>query len=340
MAGDLVGSGQRAVLDHRDGAVLHAEHLALFDLQAVDDTVAGGESDLGRIDSVEGAAHLEVVLLDGEVRVVMDERGDTLGNGAGRQDDDLSRGKRRDLFRSHDDILVVRQDEDRGGRDLLDGIEDVLGARVHGLAAGDDEVDTDVLEEGGNAVTRGDGDEADFLGDFDRRHGPGGLFVRFSDPFRFGVVLVQVDFLHRVVLGTVHVVDGRLRENAVFQGLVHRPARVVRVDVDFDEFRLHLDGELVADGLEVRFQRGRVLLGGGVSHDEQFHAVDVLEGTGGQRLAGRGRDRSAFGALGGSRCGCRLTALDVLLLLRFGVGGVRHDDAVLEDGLHALEDEE
>ena len=110
------------------------------------------------------------------------------------------------------------------------------------------------------------------------------------------------------------------------------------MDVDLDEFRVHFDGQLIADGLEERLEGGRVLFGGGVSHDQQLDTVDVLERTGGQRFAGSGGDSGPFGLA--CRGGGRFTALDILLFLGLRVRGVRDDGTVLEHGLHAFEDEE
>ena len=42
------------------------------------------------------------------------------------------------LFSRHEDIAVIRQDQRLLGTTLVNGIHDVLGARVHRLSATDD----------------------------------------------------------------------------------------------------------------------------------------------------------------------------------------------------------
>ena len=108
--------------------------------------------------------------------------------------------------------------------------------------------------------------------------------------------------------------------------------------MDLDEFRADLDSQLIADGLEERFQRRRVFLRSGVPHDEKFDTVEVCQRTGRQRFTGRGRNSCAFRLAGGGRR--RLAALDIFLLLGLRVRGIGDDDTVFEDGLHALEDQQ
>lgn len=51
----------------------------------------------------------------------------------------------------HDDILVVGQNDDRVGIDLVDGSKDVGRGRVHGLTAGNNDIDTEGFENLGRA---------------------------------------------------------------------------------------------------------------------------------------------------------------------------------------------
>ena len=50
-------------------------------------------------------------------------------------------------LRSHDDVLVVRKDDDRIGIDAIDRIEQFLRGRIHGLTTRNDHINTKALKD-------------------------------------------------------------------------------------------------------------------------------------------------------------------------------------------------
>src|SRR3546814_8678911 len=60
-----------------------------------------------------------------------------------------------DLLGHEDDVLVVREDHDRVGRDVLHHGEELGGGGVHRLAAGDDALHAERVEDPPYAAARG-----------------------------------------------------------------------------------------------------------------------------------------------------------------------------------------
>lgn len=94
----------------------------------------------------------------------------------------------------HDDILVVGQNDDRVGVDLVDGSKDVGRGRVHGLTAGNNDIDTEGFENLGRA-----------------RAGS-----HSNDAKRLVLCLeLRLDFLIALVALQLHVVDMYFRDLAI-----------------------------------------------------------------------------------------------------------------------------
>ena len=91
--------------------------------------------------------------------VVGEQGGEALADAPGGHDAHRLGRLRVDLLGHRDDVLVVRQDHDLVGRAGLDGGEQVGGRRVHGLAAGDDPLHAEAVEDPPDAVADGDGDD-------------------------------------------------------------------------------------------------------------------------------------------------------------------------------------
>ena len=123
-----------------DLAVLQSHDLAFLDLLAVVLAVAGGVGDEAGGDLVGSSHHIDGVGLGAGRGVKVEQSGDAHGHGAGGQDHDLTVSQLLGLLGSHNDVLVVGQDENGLGRHALDGSQDILGGGVHGLAAGNDSV--------------------------------------------------------------------------------------------------------------------------------------------------------------------------------------------------------
>ena len=115
---------------------------------AVKVTVAGGIRHHCGVDIPDGFLHL---FGDGFrrliVRVVIEHGSDALGHRLRRDDDNLLLREGNALLRRHDNVLVVRQDKDRGGRGAVDLVENIVGGRIHRLAAGNDTVSPELPEE-------------------------------------------------------------------------------------------------------------------------------------------------------------------------------------------------
>ena len=94
------------------------------------------------------------------------QRGDALGGVAGRHDVGRPVGHRDDLAGGHDDVRVVRQDEDLVGREAGDRRQELAGRRVVRLAATDDHEGQlvghpELLEDLVEPLAGGDGDDAE-----------------------------------------------------------------------------------------------------------------------------------------------------------------------------------
>ena len=84
--------------------------------------------------------------------VVLQKGGEALLDAGGLDDEGGLGRELADLLGDGNDVLVVGQDHDLGARDRLDHLEDLLGRRVHRLAAGDDVVDAERVEDAPDAV--------------------------------------------------------------------------------------------------------------------------------------------------------------------------------------------
>src|SRR5690606_2629776 len=102
--------------------------------------------------------------------VVAHEGGEALGDAPGGHDPHRAARVGVDLLGDRDDVPVVGQDDDLLGRHRLDGGQQVGRRRVHRLAAGDDALHAEAVEDALDAVAGGDGDDrgGDRLGDVRR----------------------------------------------------------------------------------------------------------------------------------------------------------------------------
>ncbi len=216
----------------------------------------------------------------------------------------LAVGKRDGLFRREDDVFVVREHIHHLGGSRLDGVQDVVGGGVHGLAARDNLAAAEILEQGAEALPRGNGDKAVFL----LRLHP---FKGFRLVGALGVDPAGVGVLYPHIL---HL-DGF--ELAVFHTLRQSLARVVGVDMDLDDLLIVYHHHTVADGFEIGAQQKRIAVVPFITCNDELGAVckgDVrLKGTGGA---------DAF-----TRCG------------RFGRGVPLDDGAAPEHVLHGAQND-
>ena len=264
-------------------AVDQSQIVAFVDGKAVKVAVAGGVSDLGGGDGGGGVQHgLGDDLGIGLLGVGVHHGGDALGHGGGGDDDDFLLRQTLALLSGHDDVLVVGQHEHHLAGGQVDLLEDGLGGGVHGLAAADDAVRTQVAEggfqtlagtHGQEAVPLFGGSEGDLL-----LGGSHGLFV---------IQIVGADGLFaggHIVGLDAHVLDLADLQNTVLLGLVDGVAGDVGVDVDLEGVVVFADDQAVADAVEVFAQAGEIHVLAGLADDE--HGVegegDVLFADGGK----------------------------------------------------------
>ena len=246
--GDVAAGAEKRAADE-------AEIVALVDLKAVKIGIAGGVGDLHGGDGIETVVHGGDVVLQIHRRVEIQHGGDALRNGLAGDDNDLLIRQGSGLLGGHDDVLVVGQDEHDLRRSALDGLEDVVGGRVHGLTALNDLVNAEVTENARETGACADGNGAVLLG----RSGASCLLMAAGlqlllDGFEIvgracGAARRQIVMLH------THVLDLGKLKRAVFLGFVQRLPWNVRMDMDLERLVVLADDETVADGIEVQAQR-------------------------------------------------------------------------------------
>ena len=168
------------------------------------------------------------------------------------------------MLGSHDDVLVVREDKDRGSGRVLNRFQNIIGGRVHGLTAGDDVVSAQFEEEIGHAVARAHGDDTIFLLRFRidlffRRRGFH-IFEFFLDLIKIIGGLGLFAGFELLGLGD-HVLDFGQLERAVFLALIQGVARHVGMDMDLENLIVVTDDKGVADTGEIFSQRIEIDIG-------------------------------------------------------------------------------
>ena len=108
---------------------------------AVEVAVPGGKGNLAGLDPGEGFGHQHLIIIERSIRVKGQHGGDALGDADRLEHADPAVCQLHGLFRRHDDVFVVGEDKNGLGGGGMDRTEDVVGAGIHGLAAGDYVVD-------------------------------------------------------------------------------------------------------------------------------------------------------------------------------------------------------
>ena len=145
--------------DGLDAVAADAEVVALLDRPGVAAGLPDGLGDLARHDRGRGLAHGLGVAVGGGLGVVGQQGGEALGGTPGGHHPDRLVGLGVDLAGHGDDVLVVGEDDDLVGRHRLDDLEQLRRRRVHGLAAEDDALHAEAVEDAADAVTGADGDD-------------------------------------------------------------------------------------------------------------------------------------------------------------------------------------
>ena len=255
--------------------------------------IAGGICHHGGVDVAHGFAHGAHQALFALVGVKVQQGADALGNRAGRHDDDLFLREGDALFCGHDDVLVVREDKNGGSRRVLHGLQDVVGGGVHGLAAGDDVVDTEFKKQVCHSLTGTDGDNAVVLfriGDVFLVIGSRIVLLLFELFFDFFEIVGSLGFLAGLELLCLgdHVLNLGKLQRAVLLAFVQGVAGHVGMNVDLEDLVVIADDERVADAGQIFAKRVEVDVGTALA----YH-VDGVKGKGDglhQDIAGTGKE--------------------------------------------------
>ena len=213
-----------------DGAVGDADDVAVGDGVALGVLgILDGGGDLAGLDVGERLGHGLDVILEGCLAVHAEHGGEGLRHGLGGHDACRDVGQLAGGLGGHDDVLVVRKEDDRVGVDLGGGIEQVLRGGVHGLAAGDDHVDAERLQDLGVALAGGD------------RHEPERLALG---------VLLGLELLGALLGLQLHVVDEHLGNLAALEEVRQHLVGRVGVNVHLELRRLAHAQLAVAHGCQ------------------------------------------------------------------------------------------
>ena len=214
--------------------------------------VLDGLGNLAGMHLGEGFRHRLDVLGQSACRVVAEQCAEALRHAHRRND--IARDVRNVLgaLACHDDVLVVRQDDDLVGIRALHRIHDVLRGRVHGLAARHHDVDAQALENRGIAGTGGNGHHA----------------KRLVGCNAFGLeLLVALDALQ------VHVVDMHLEDLTALEEVREHKVRRIGMHVHLEARGIaHAQLAIAHGGQEAQ----RIFLVEGLGIDQELVAVAVL----------------------------------------------------------------
>ena len=256
--------------------------------------IPGRIGDHGGVDVPGGLAHDLHQGLLALVGVEVQQGGNALGHGLGGHDHHLFLAEGDALFGGHDYVLVVGEDEDGGGGGAVYLLEDVVGGGVHGLAAGDYAVGSQLPEQVLHALARADGDYAVFL--FRLGHGAA-LFQLLFHLLQVVGALNVLAGQQVLVLGAHVLYLGQL-QHAELLGLVQGVAGDVGVYMYLKGLVVLADDQAVAYAVEVFAQGLQVHVRLVLAHDE--HGVegegDVL---GAENVEGGLRGLGHLGGLGG-----------------------------------------
>jgi len=184
--------------------------------------VPGGIGDLHGVHSGQSLGQSLFVFLHSAVGIETEHSSNALGNGFAGDHHHVLFGQSVHLLGGHNDVLVVGQHEHGLGRHFVHSLQNILGAGIHGLTAGNDAVYAQITEYGSKTVAGAYGHYAQRL----FRLCDGGLCG-----CRLGFLLVH----HFFCVLQAHIFDLYRDERAVVHSLVKGFARVVGVDVDLDD---------------------------------------------------------------------------------------------------------
>src|SRR5450759_913593 len=144
----------------RQLVIKQADDIAGMDRNTVKESIVYGDGHLARLDVAEGSRHDLHIARHVNIWVERQQRADALRDGLAWHDAYLLGGAARlgrqqlRLLGSHDDVTVVWQNDNFPVRDPVDSLQQLLRARVHGLAAGDNSLCAQALKDLTQALPR------------------------------------------------------------------------------------------------------------------------------------------------------------------------------------------
>ena len=233
----------------QQSAVVQTQEIAFLDLAAVKVGIAGSVGNLHGGDAAQSLGHGSGVGGFIHVGIKAQHGGDALGYGLGGDHDDLFVGQTGGLLSSHDNILVVGQNEDHLGGSTLNLLQNIFRGGIHGLAAFDDAVHTQIPEDGGKARAGADGDDTVLL----LRRGHGGSVLGLQLGFGHVQVVGALGSAaggHVLVLGA-HVFDLGQLQNAVLLRFRQSGAGDVGMDMNLECVVVLANDQTVTDRIEI-----------------------------------------------------------------------------------------
>ena len=281
---DLLGQSTQQGLDVTAGAVqstaVQSQVVTFMDVMAVEIGISCGIGDLHGFHGVQGLGHGCGILFFSSLGIEAEHSRHALRNGLAGDDHNLLGGQGLHLLCGHDDILVVGQDKHGFRRNLVDSLQNILGAGVHGLAAGNQSIHAQIVEHILNACTDADRDNAERL-----------FRIR-----NLGSHLLLAHHLFGVL--QTHVLDLRGDERAILQSCLQSQSGIVGMDMDLDDLIVVHQNQAVAQGCQISTQFLGVLVVF-TGHDElgavaegNISIVKIREGS---LLFGRCSSCIAFG---------------------------------------------
>ena len=261
--GQLLQQYRNILVSAEELPVHQGEVIALVNGKAVKVAVAGSVGDLGSGHILNGCGHGFQDFLRLLLQIHSHHGGDTLGNSGGGNHHNFFFRQPHTLLGSHDDVLVVGEDKDHLGGNLVDLLENTLGGGVHGLSAGDNTVGSQIPEHGGQAVAGADREEAVAL-----------LGSSHAAVLGLVVILLQIVYAlglppgHNVLILGAHVLNLGQLQGTVFLSLSEGAAGDVGVDVDFEGSIVLADDQAVTDAVQIGPQVSQIYIGTVLAHDK------------------------------------------------------------------------
>ena len=164
----------------------------------------------------------------------------------------LVRGKIPRLIRCHHDILIIRKNKDRIGIDMFNRCQHIIRTRIHGLAALDDIIHTQLTEDLIQTFTDGNCDKSNRFARF---------LCRFFLCFLSLCLCKLLGILDKLLLMFLtHIVDLHSGELSECQCFLDRKSRIIGVYVNLDNIIVSHTDDGIANGFQISLESDLVLI--------------------------------------------------------------------------------